>query len=82
VQTFRRHLADTLPDYARPIFLRIVPRIELTGTFKLRKQELALEGYDPATVRDQLYIDDRTTQRYLRLDALLYERIKDGSLRL
>jgi hypothetical protein len=31
----------------RDRFIRIVPAIELTGTFKLRKQELALQGYDP-----------------------------------
>ena len=36
-----RQAAARLPVYARPLFLRIVPAIELTGTFKLRKQDLA-----------------------------------------
>src|SRR5256885_2511728 len=40
----RRHL-QALPAYARPLFIRIVPSIELTGTFRLKKSELARQGY-------------------------------------
>ena len=56
--------------------------LELTGTFKLRKQELALEGYDPRRVRDALYIDDGTRDAYVPLDKELYARLKSGKLRL
>jgi fatty-acyl-CoA synthase len=77
----RRHL-ETLPAYARPLFLRIVPSIELTGTFRLKKNELALQGYDPARVSDPLYFDDRALESYVKVDAALYERIRAGSLRL
>jgi fatty-acyl-CoA synthase len=77
-----RQAAARLPAYARPVFLRIVPAIELTGTFKLRKQELALEGYDPARVNDELYVEDAARQQYVRLDAALYERLRAGTLRL
>ncbi len=79
---FREYLAARLPEYARPLFLRIVPEIELTGTFKLRKQELALEGYDRTTVSDTLYVDDRQQQRYVTLDERLYETIRAGEMRL
>ena len=79
---FRHELAQTLPDYARPVFVRIVPALELTGTFKLRKQELALEGYDLTRVRDALYIEDRHQQAYVRLDEPGYERLLAGKLRL
>jgi fatty-acyl-CoA synthase len=71
-----------LPAYARPLFLRLVPAIELTGTFRLRKQELAATGYDPAQVSDPLYLDDRQAEAYLPLDAARYARIVEGSLRL
>ena len=37
-----------LPPYARPIFLRLRPEMEITGTFKLRKVELVKDGFDPA----------------------------------
>src|SRR6516165_8453288 len=77
----RRALVARLPDYARPLFIRIVDAIELTGTFKPRKQELALEGYDPGRVRDALYSDDGTRDAYVPLDEELYARLKSGKLR-
>jgi fatty-acyl-CoA synthase len=78
----RRALVARLPDYARPLFIRIVTAIELTGTFKLRKHELALEGYDPGRVRDTVYIDDATRGAYVPLDSELHARLIAGQLRL
>jgi fatty-acyl-CoA synthase len=78
----RRALVARLPDYARPLFLRIVSTLELTGTFKLRKQELMLEGYDPARVRDALYIDDAMRSAYVPLDGELHGRLAAGKLRV
>src|SRR5207248_9088674 len=77
----RRHL-QALPAYARPLFIRIVPAIELTGTFRLKKGELARQGYDPARVSDPVYFDDRSLEAYVRVDGALYERLRAGSLRL
>jgi fatty-acyl-CoA synthase len=79
---FRRYLAARSPEYARPLFLRLVGTIELTGTFKLNKQALAREGYDPASVTDTLYFDDRRSQSYVQLNTALYERIQSGSIAL
>jgi fatty-acyl-CoA synthase len=78
----RRALLERLPDYARPLFLRIVSALELTGTFKLRKQELALEGYDPARVRDALYIDDTARAKYVPFDGEWHARLTAGTLRI
>ncbi|WP_026918328.1 long-chain-acyl-CoA synthetase [Gordonia shandongensis] len=39
------HLYGRLPAYAVPLFLRFVPEIETTSTFKNRKVELRDEGY-------------------------------------
>ncbi|MDP0947577.1 AMP-binding enzyme, partial [Klebsiella pneumoniae] len=33
-------LADRLPSYAVPLFIRVQPEAETTGTFKYRKVEL------------------------------------------
>jgi fatty-acyl-CoA synthase len=82
VGAFRQHLAARLPEYARPLFLRIVPALELTGTFKLRKQELAREGYDRTLVSDTVYFDDRRQQRYVELDQSLYEKLRTGKVRI
>lgn len=79
---FREQLATRLPDYARPLFLRIVPGIELTGTFKLRKQELAAEGYDLTRVRDTLYLEDRQQRAYVPLDETLYALLQAGKVRV
>ena len=78
----RSHLAQQLPAYARPVFLRIKDHIETTGTFKHKKQELVREGFDLTTVADPIYLDDPATQAYVRLDAALYERIDTGKVRL
>jgi fatty-acyl-CoA synthase len=80
LETLRRELAARLPRYARPVFLRIVPAIELTGTFKLRKQQLVREGYDPAAVSDALYFDDAARGAYVPLDAVLYQRLQSGQV--
>ena len=44
----RGYLSRELPFYARPVFIRIQPAIETTGTFKYRKVDLVKEGFDPA----------------------------------
>ena len=79
---FRRELAGKLPDYAHPVFLRMVPTLEVTGTFKLRKQELAGQAYDPGLVDDPLYFYAVREGRYLRLDSRLHQRIARGGERL
>ena len=79
---FRLHVAARLPEYARPVFLRIVPAIEITGTFKLRKQELTLEGFDLARVNDPLFFDDRQRQAYVSVDATLHEQLRTQSVRI
>ena len=82
LHALRGYLAGRLPDFARPLLIRIVAAIELTGTFRLKKQQLALQGYDPALVSDPLYIDDKALQMYTRLDLALHQRLQAGNLRL
>src|SRR5277367_6741583 len=43
---FRKHLVERLPEYARPLFLRIGRKIEVTATFKSKKHELSRQAYD------------------------------------
>ena len=75
-------LAANLPAYARPVFVRILAALEITGTFKLRKQDLVREGFDPACVRDPLFVDDAANQQYVPLDTVRFEQVKAGTLRL
>jgi fatty-acyl-CoA synthase len=78
----RAHLAARLPDYARPVFLRMVRELEITETFKPRKQALAGEGFDPAKIADPLFVDDRAAQAYVSLDAARFAEIGAGRFRL
>ena len=78
----RRHLDESLPDYARPLFLRIRDALAVTGTFKLLKQDLLRDGYDPAASADLLYFHDRQRRAFVTLDAALHERLQSGALRL
>jgi fatty-acyl-CoA synthase len=78
----RRHLVRLLPAYARPLFLRIRGRIEVTATFKHNKSELKREGFDPAASDDAVYLDDPRRQAFVRIDPALYERILAGAVRL
>jgi fatty-acyl-CoA synthase len=64
---FYRYAAERLPGYAVPLFLRLTPGTDLTASFKLRKTELRREGYDPALVREPLFVLDETAGRYLPL---------------
>jgi fatty-acyl-CoA synthase len=76
-----RHLAAALPDYARPLFLRVCGAIAVTTTFKQQKQQLAVEGFDPRSVADPLYLDDRGAGHFVRLDPVLRDRTATGNFR-
>jgi fatty-acyl-CoA synthase len=78
----RRHVESALPSYARPVFLRLRQVLEITGTFKHKAQALASEGFDPERVEDPLYVAQPGESGYARLDAVLYNRIRAGEIRL
>jgi acyl-CoA synthetase (AMP-forming)/AMP-acid ligase II len=44
------HALNSLPRYAVPIFLRLTPQLDYTGTLKLQKGRLKREGIDPEEV--------------------------------
>jgi len=79
---FRADVAQRLPGYARPVFLRLLQGLEATGTFKPRKQELIAAGFDPARISDPLYFDDPRVQAYVPLDAALFAAITAGTVRV
>jgi fatty-acyl-CoA synthase len=75
-----KQLADRLPGYARPVFLRLRGEIEITATFKHRKNDLAREGF--AVTVDPVFVADRRQKTYVPLDATLRARIVSGDFRL
>ncbi|HVA41067.1 MAG TPA: long-chain-acyl-CoA synthetase [Candidatus Binataceae bacterium] len=79
---FRADIAARLPAYARPVFLRLLPALEATATFKPRKQDLFQAGFDPARITDPLYVDDSRVGAYLPLDVARRAAIIAGEVRL
>ena len=75
------HLTDSLPEYARPRFIRICNELENTGTFKTVKVSLRNEGYDPTRTNDAIYVDDRPSRNFVRLDDARYAAIGRGAIR-
>jgi len=67
-------LAERLPAYAAPVFLRLSRAADLTATFKLRKIDLQRDGYDPTRVAEPLYVRDADAGRYVPLTAAALER--------
>ena len=78
----QEHLADRLPAYARPLFLRLRRELEVTATFKHKKADLVRDGYDPNRIDDIVYFNDPERQAFVRLDAALHQRIQTGEIRL
>jgi len=77
----RRHVAATLPAYARPLFVRLSETLEITETFKHKKQALLAAGFDPAKVDAELYFAVPGGP-FIAVDAGLHDRILGGDFRL
>jgi fatty-acyl-CoA synthase len=78
----RARLAAALPAYARPLFLRLTPDLEVTETFKRKTGDLVAEGFDPGRIADPLFFDDPEIGAYRPLDAGLFAKIGAGAVRL
>jgi fatty-acyl-CoA synthase len=74
----RAHLEARLPDYARPLFLRLLGAMEVTSTFKPKKSDLARAGYDPSLTDHAIYFNDARCEAFVRMDKTLFERIQSG----
>ena len=82
LQRLHDHLRDRLPAYAVPLFVRMLPSLSLTETFKQKKQELVRDGFDPARVKDPLFFRDPASGTYIALDAAIFTKIVSGDVRI
>ena len=82
VSTLASKLLPILPPYAVPLFVRLVPEADLTGTFKFRKGGFRNEGYELTKVSDPLYILDPKLKTYVPFDKGMYEQLQAGNMRL
>jgi len=82
IEGLQAFLQRELPAYARPVFVRIQPAIETTGTFKYRKIDLVNDGFDPAKSEHPLYFEDPDTHSYQIITPALYAKIQSGGFKL
>ena len=82
LQEFDEKLKKMLPSYARPLFVRIIKNLPLTGTYKLKKKELQMEGFNITKIKDPVYFYDNRSQKFELLSSLLYNDILNGVLKL
>ncbi|XP_051979206.1 hsFATP2a_ACSVL_like domain-containing protein [Xyrauchen texanus] len=75
-------LANYLPVYARPRFIRIQNSLEVTGTFKMKKVKLVEEGFDTKLIQDPLYFLDLTQKKYIPLTQEVYKSIMSHDIKL
>jgi acyl-CoA synthetase (AMP-forming)/AMP-acid ligase II len=72
-----------LPAYAVPMFVRLLPKLATTGTFKHQKGELRDEGMDVVgKVKDPMFFHDAHLGKYVPLSADVYREIVGGRARL
>ncbi|XP_025198845.1 long-chain fatty acid transport protein 4-like [Melanaphis sacchari] len=81
VSTLSAGLQKALPNYARPLFIRKLNEVEMTGTYKLKKLDLQRDGYDITRVKDQLYFYNNKGI-YQELTSETYSDILSGKIRL
>jgi fatty-acyl-CoA synthase len=79
--TFHSVAKERLPAYARPLFVRLCSAIDVTETFKPKKQALVTEGFNPQATSDPIYVEDRATDAYMPLNEVIYGRIESGEFR-
>lgn len=68
-------VSKNLPPPACPRFVRIVPKLELTSTFKFIRGPLQEQGADPEKVTDPLYFYDESSGQYLPLTTERYKAL-------
>jgi acyl-CoA synthetase (AMP-forming)/AMP-acid ligase II len=80
-----QHVLNSLPRYAVPIFIRLTPALEYTGTLKLQKGTLKREGIDVEAIRrngDQMYWLPTDGKAYVPFEKEDHDALKAGKVRL
>ncbi len=76
------HVNEQLPEFARPVFLRLLDTGRTTESFKFKKVELVEEGFDPEKVGAALYISSKNLKTYEILTPQIYADVLSGARRV
>ena len=81
IKVFGEQVVRELPIYAQPLFVRVLPALDTTGTFKMRKMDLVADGYDPTKVKGPLYFHD-PKRGYVKVTKAVYDKIATGLVKV
>ena len=70
-----RIVVEQLPAYSVPLFVRKLPRMEVTGTFKHQKVALRNQGADATKITDPLFFFDAASNAYVPMDVKLWSNV-------
>jgi acyl-CoA synthetase (AMP-forming)/AMP-acid ligase II len=81
------HAISTLPRYAVPIFVRVVPQLEYTGTMKMQKGRLRSEGIEVEKIQasspeDRVFWLPPGAKKYVPYGPTEWEDVKAGRVKL
>ena len=76
------YLLSHLPKYSIPVFIRISKEIEITGTFKYKKTDLAKDGFDPSIVKDIMYVVSQEENNFIDLNQNIFQKISNREMKL
>ena len=79
-KAFGEFVGQELPTYAQPLFVRLIPSLDATGTFKVRKLDLVADGYDPARFKGALFFHD-PRRGYVKVTKSVFDRIQSGAVK-
>lgn len=79
-EEFTKGIKKQLPTYARPLFIRLLTKVDVTGTFKLKKLDLQKEGFNPNLIQDKIYYL-APSGLYEQLTSEYYNKIINGEVR-
>lgn len=82
LQVLKEHIAAELPPFARPLFIRLCSSIPLTGTFKLRAEDLARDGLTLPPAPDALWFNDPAAEQMHPCDSACLAAIASGAIRV
>ena len=81
IKTLGEQVDASMPPYARPVFIRLQPEMEVTGTFKYRKMDLVEQGFDPAIVKQPVYVRD-PVKGYVKVTKAVFDKVMSGAMRV
>uniref|UniRef100_A0A672HZE7 Long-chain-fatty-acid--CoA ligase n=1 Tax=Salarias fasciatus TaxID=181472 RepID=A0A672HZE7_SALFA len=82
LDAFLSTVQKALPSYARPVFLRLMPSVDTTGTFKIQKTRLQNEGFKPQDTSDKIYFLNSGAGGYEAVTDELFRAIVEGEVSL